>query len=125
MTTKLTTSLALASVLAGAVTLLAQPAKADDASKEKCFGVSLAGKNDCAAGPGTSCAGTNKVDYQRGLLEAGAEGYLPDHVHPLRTGLPDRHQAAELIALADPARWAGFRVAFHRHMWSHGHDPRP
>lgn len=31
---------------------------------EKCFGVSLAGKNDCAAGPGTTCAGTSKVDYQ-------------------------------------------------------------
>ena len=33
------------------------------ADKEKCFGISLAGKNDCAAGPGTTCAGTNKVDY--------------------------------------------------------------
>lgn len=32
--------------------------------KEKCYGVSLAGKNDCAAGPGTSCAGSSKVDYQ-------------------------------------------------------------
>ena len=32
--------------------------------KEKCFGVSLAGGNDCAAGPGTSCAGTSTVDYQ-------------------------------------------------------------
>lgn len=32
--------------------------------KEKCYGVSLAGKNDCAAGPGTSCAGTSTVDYQ-------------------------------------------------------------
>jgi uncharacterized membrane protein len=64
MTTKLTASLALASAVAGAVTLLAaQPAKAEDASKEKCYGVSLAGKNDCAAGPGTSCAGTNKVDF--------------------------------------------------------------
>lgn len=31
---------------------------------EKCYGVSLAGKNDCAAGAGTSCAGTSKVDYQ-------------------------------------------------------------
>lgn len=31
---------------------------------EKCFGVSLAGKNDCAAGPGTTCAGTSKADYQ-------------------------------------------------------------
>lgn len=31
---------------------------------EKCFGVALAGQNDCAAGPGTTCAGTSKVDYQ-------------------------------------------------------------
>ena len=31
---------------------------------EKCFGVSKAGKNDCAAGPGTSCAGTSTVDAQ-------------------------------------------------------------
>lgn len=32
--------------------------------KERCYGVSLAGANDCAAGPGTTCAGTSKVDYQ-------------------------------------------------------------
>ena len=31
---------------------------------EKCYGVALAGKNDCKAGPGTTCAGTSKVDYQ-------------------------------------------------------------
>ena len=30
----------------------------------KCYGVALAGKNDCAAGPGTTCAGTSTVDYQ-------------------------------------------------------------
>lgn len=34
------------------------------AAKEKCFGIALKGKNDCKAGPGTSCAGTSKVDYQ-------------------------------------------------------------
>ncbi len=38
-------------------------AKASGA-KEKCYGVSLAGQNDCAAGPGTTCAGTSVVDYQ-------------------------------------------------------------
>lgn len=27
-------------------------------------GVALAGKNDCAAGAGTTCAGTSKVDDQ-------------------------------------------------------------
>lgn len=35
-----------------------------NAGKEKCFGVSLAGKNDCSAGAGTSCAGSSKIDYQ-------------------------------------------------------------
>lgn len=32
--------------------------------KEKCYGIAKAGKNDCAAGPGTSCAGTSVIDYQ-------------------------------------------------------------
>lgn len=31
---------------------------------EKCYGISLAGQNDCAAGPGTSCAGTSTRNYQ-------------------------------------------------------------
>jgi uncharacterized membrane protein len=39
------------------------PAHAEGA-KEKCFGVALAGHNDCKAGPGTTCAGTSKIDYQ-------------------------------------------------------------
>lgn len=34
------------------------------AENEKCFGVAKAGQNDCAAGPGTTCAGTSKVDFQ-------------------------------------------------------------
>ena len=47
---------------AASVTSVATPAHA--MGKEKCFGISLAGANDCAAGPGTSCAGTSTVDYQ-------------------------------------------------------------
>lgn len=31
---------------------------------ERCYGVALAGHNDCKAGPGTTCAGTSKVNYQ-------------------------------------------------------------
>jgi uncharacterized membrane protein len=31
---------------------------------EKFYGVAQAGKNDCAAGPGTTCAGTAKADFQ-------------------------------------------------------------
>ena len=30
---------------------------------EQCFGVALAGQNDCFAGAGTSCAGTSTKDY--------------------------------------------------------------
>lgn len=39
-------------------------AAAGGGEKEKCYGVSLAGENGCAAGPGTSCAGTSVIDYQ-------------------------------------------------------------
>lgn len=50
---------------AGAATTEAEAlADAGSGEKEKCYGVSLAGENDCAAGPGTSCAGTSVVDYQ-------------------------------------------------------------
>ena len=59
----LTTTLALAALASGAA--MAQDKAMDGKpALEKCFGVALAGKNDCAAGPGTTCAGTSKVDYQ-------------------------------------------------------------
>lgn len=64
------TSLALA--LGAALTLAASPAVAQEGAKEKCFGVALKGKNDCKAGPGTSCAGTSKTDYQ-----GNAWSYVP------------------------------------------------
>jgi uncharacterized membrane protein len=41
---------------------------------EKCYGISLAGKNDCAAGAGTSCAGTSKVNYQGNAWKYVAKG---------------------------------------------------
>ncbi|MBC3270996.1 MULTISPECIES: BufA1 family periplasmic bufferin-type metallophore [Pseudomonas] len=53
--------LALGSALSIATVSTAQAA---DANMEKCFGVALKGKNDCAAGAGTTCAGTAKMDYQ-------------------------------------------------------------
>lgn len=49
---------------AGASTEAEALADAGAGEKEKCFGISLAGQNDCAAGPGTSCAGTSTIDYQ-------------------------------------------------------------
>lgn len=61
-----TNALTLAAALTTAVGLsaVADSAPASAKDMEKCYGISLAGKNDCAAGPGTSCAGTSTVDYQ-------------------------------------------------------------
>jgi uncharacterized membrane protein len=59
------TGLAVGCAFAAALGLVATGQVADAADdKEKCYGVAKAGKNDCAAGPGTTCAGTSKVDYQ-------------------------------------------------------------
>jgi uncharacterized membrane protein len=53
----------VAGALAAAVGMAATTSPAN-AAKLKCYGVALAGENDCAAGPGTTCAGTSNVDYQ-------------------------------------------------------------
>ena len=42
--------------------------------KDKCFGISLAGKNDCAAGAGTTCAGTSKKNYAGNAWKYVAKG---------------------------------------------------
>jgi uncharacterized membrane protein len=59
---------AFSATLAGSLALaLASAAEAGPATAQpgadKCYGVALAGKNDCAAGPGTTCAGTSAIDY--------------------------------------------------------------
>ena len=62
-TIKSLTSAALAAAVVSAVTMTAATTPAQ-AAKLKCYGISKAGENDCAAGPGTTCAGTSTVDYQ-------------------------------------------------------------
>jgi uncharacterized membrane protein len=66
--TKPITTAAIAGSLAAAIAMLSAPAfgqpKPEQPNMDKCFGISLKGQNDCAAGPGTTCAGTSKVDYQ-------------------------------------------------------------
>ena len=58
------TSMAVTAALAAmSAAALAHPV-APQPNSEKCYGISLAGKNDCAAGPGTTCAGTAAADYQ-------------------------------------------------------------
>jgi len=68
----------LAGSLAAALSLLAAGASAqpkpEQPGMDKCYGVSLKGQNDCAAGPGTTCAGTSKTDYQGNAWKYVAKG---------------------------------------------------
>ena len=67
------TVVALAALAAGAANAQDKGAAAKG-EKEKCYGISLAGKNDCAAGPGTTCSGTSKTDYQGNAWNYVAKG---------------------------------------------------
>jgi len=62
---------ALALSLSGAAAQASMTTTADE--MEQCYGIALTGENDCAAGPGTSCAGTSTVDYQ-----GNAWTYVPE-----------------------------------------------
>jgi uncharacterized membrane protein len=96
MTTK-TFALPLAASIAAALTMAAGHASAQAANMEKCYGIALAGENDCAAGPGTTCSGTSTVDYQGNawkLVPAGTcvtmekDGDRMGSLEPLDRDLP-------------------------------------
>jgi uncharacterized membrane protein len=61
------TAITAATLACSLAAALATAAKAGPApvqpGADKCYGIALAGKNDCAAGAGTSCAGTQAADY--------------------------------------------------------------
>ncbi|OCW59653.1 DUF2282 domain-containing protein [Hoeflea olei] len=97
--TTLISASALASAVAMALTGATVLASAGSAlaATEKCYGVAMAGQNDCAAGPGTTCAGTSKVDYQGNAwksVEAGTcttmslEGGRKGSLEPLERDMP-------------------------------------
>ncbi|MFK7843365.1 MAG: DUF2282 domain-containing protein [Sphingorhabdus sp.] len=72
-------STATAAALAAAATLSLSATAAQAAgAKEKCYGVALAGKNDCAAGPGTSCSGTSTINYQGNAWKYVSKGSCVD-----------------------------------------------
>lgn len=92
-----TTIKTVALIGAVATALAAQATTASAQAKEKCFGISLAGKNDCAAGAGTTCAGSSKVDYQGNawkMVDAGTcvtmtkDGGRTGSLEPLTRDLP-------------------------------------
>lgn len=74
-------ALSLSTAAAGAASATAA---ADE--MEQCYGISLAGENDCAAGPGTSCAGTSTVDYQGNAWTYVPEGTCESIETPYGTG---------------------------------------
>ena len=87
------TAFTLSALIAGAA--LAQDKPTSDkklATMEKCFGVSMAGKNDCKAGAGTSCAGTSKVDYQGNAWKKRAGRHLRGDQDAEEHGFVDRNE---------------------------------
>jgi uncharacterized membrane protein len=72
-----TISLALAGSLASALVSIASAgpiAPEKMVGMEKCYGIALKGKNDCAAGAGTTCAGTSTMDYEGNHWKAVPKG---------------------------------------------------
>lgn len=96
MNRRFTTAAIVAGALAtaGAASLATQSFAAENV---KCYGVAKAGQNDCAAGPGTTCAGTSTIDYQgnawklvpKGTCEtADLPGDRTGSLEPLKRDLP-------------------------------------
>jgi len=82
------TAVTLATLAAGAALAQAQDKGASiKGEKERCYGISMAGKNDCAAGPGTTCAGTSKVDYQANAWKYVAKGSCTTMKTPTGMGM--------------------------------------
>ncbi|MCR9126019.1 MAG: DUF2282 domain-containing protein [Rhodobacteraceae bacterium] len=86
---------AIAGAVAAALGGFAAP-QAEAQAKEKCYGISLAGQNDCAAGPGTTCAGTSTVDYQ------GNAWTLVDVGTCLEVDVPDMADGSERGGSLEP-----------------------
>lgn len=96
-----TKTLVLASAVATAIAGLSTTAAA--AGDVKCFGVSLAGENDCAAGPGTTCAGTSTVDYQGNAWTLVPEGSCETMAVPAADDGMDRAGSLEALERDLPA----------------------
>lgn len=95
-------SVAIAGAVAAAMTAQSTTT-AEAASKEKCYGISLAGDNDCAAGPGTTCAGTSVTDYQGNAWTLVDAGTCTDIDLPAMADGTDREGSLEALERDLPA----------------------
>lgn len=77
--------LAIAGAMTAAIAGL-KSAEAQAAEMEKCYGIALKGQNDCAAGEGTTCAGTSTVDYQGNAWKFVGKGTCASTETPLGPG---------------------------------------
>ena len=84
--TRRDTILALAGAMSAAIAGVAAMTPAQAADMEKCYGVALKGQNDCAAGEGTTCAGTSMVDYQGNSWKLVPKGTCATTETPLGPG---------------------------------------
>lgn len=79
------TAFALSAFVSGAA-MAQEKGAGSKPNMEKCYGIALAGKNDCQAGPGTTCAGSSKVDYQGNAWKAVPKGTCTTIKTPKGTG---------------------------------------
>src|SRR5260221_11153910 len=80
----------IAGSFAAALTMIAAPAfaapKPPQPTMDKCYGIALKGDNDCAAGAGTTCAGTPGADYQGNSWKVVGKGPWSPLKTPKGTG---------------------------------------
>ena len=92
-------SAALAMAFGAALTMASAPdsvAAAGMGDMEKCYGIALAGQNDCKSGPGTSCAGSSTADYQGNAFKAVPAGTCETTASPTSsTGHGQLHEFTE------------------------------
>lgn len=88
-----TVASSVAAVLGLAAVTTMHTVNAQDAAMEKCYGIALAGKNDCKAGPGTTCAGTAKIDYQSNAWKNVPQGTCTSIETPYGNGLLESSDA--------------------------------
>jgi uncharacterized membrane protein len=80
LTAAVTSALGLAVQLSSAIA-------ADDQAKEKCYGITMAGKNDCASAGNNSCAGTAKGDYEKAAWKFVSKGTCEQVTVTLKDGM--------------------------------------
>ena len=92
-------TLKTAFVVGAIATALASHAASAQDAQEKCYGISKAGENDCAAGPGTTCAGTSTIDYQGNAWTLVPEGTCEETVISAEMTMDGMERMGSLDAL--------------------------